>query len=562
MEAVRTTFSLRWKILFWFFVNLLVLSAAIFVFLRAQLHLDLNALIAGPTGDRLEAIAGPLAAQLYNQPKSQWGELLEGMAGRWRGAGVQTGWFRDAGTLLGGDLKVLPGAVQTQIVQHERRHHGPPVGRDGDSATGRGPQPARRGEPRRNEPPPDDFDGDGPFFDGLGMDGEPPPGPPEPPGPRREQSVPRRGMGTSAVGTHDKFILRVGEPGRYWIGVHLGEMETPGSTNLSPSVTLVFASDSLRGGGLLFDYYPWLGFAGGLVVVSVLIWLPFVTGVIGSLGRMMHTAEAVAQGSFRPAHTSRRGDELGRLSRALAHMGARLEEAAHGQKRFLGDTAHELLSPLARMEMALSILEQHPPPESRDRYIAQALEDVRYTSTLVQDLLAFAKAGLRVPGVALASVRLEDLVDQSVSREAAGGQVVVAVPEDLYVCADPELLVRALANTVRNAVRYAGHVGPVVITAGDGVDAEGAKVVTLQVADRGPGVPPEELDRLFEPFFRPETARTRETGGAGLGLAIVKSCVEACGGKVAVRNLTPTGLQVTFVLAATPPAPGKTPPPL
>jgi two-component system sensor histidine kinase CpxA len=68
------------------------------------------------------------------------------------------------------------------------------------------------------------------------------------------------------------------------------------------------------------------------------------------------------------------------------------------------------------------------------------------------------------------------------------------------------------------------------------------------VRDCGPGVPEEALHRLFDPFFRPESARTRETGGTGLGLAIVKSCIEACGGTVAVRNVEPSGLQVDFVL--------------
>ena len=73
----------------------------------------------------------------------------------------------------------------------------------------------------------------------------------------------------------------------------------------------------------------------------------------------------------------------------------------------------------------------------------------------------------------------------------------------------------------------------------------------MTVSDHGPGVPPEALDQLFDPFFRPETARTRETGGVGLGLAIVKSCVEACGGRVTVRNLEPVGLELTLTLQRT-----------
>ena len=121
----------------------------------------------------------------------------------------------------------------------------------------------------------------------------------------------------------------------------------------------------------------------------------------------------------------------------------------------------------------------------------------------------------------------------------------------------------ALGNVIRNALRYAAPVhadgdtysyrptltatgrpaGPITVSA----RTEGDQVI-FSVTDCGPGVPEEALHRLFDPFFRPESARTRETGGAGLGLAIVKSCIEACGGTVAVRNVQPSGLQVDFVL--------------
>ena len=72
----------------------------------------------------------------------------------------------------------------------------------------------------------------------------------------------------------------------------------------------------------------------------------------------------------------------------------------------------------------------------------------------------------------------------------------------------------------------------------------------LQVSDRGPGVPEESLAQLFDPFYRVDQARTRESGGVGLGLTIVKSCVEACRGTVTCRNLQPAGFQVEMVLQA------------
>ena len=224
-------------------------------------------------------------------------------------------------------------------------------------------------------------------------------------------------------------------------------------------------------------------------------------------------------------------------------MAGRLGEYVTGQKRFLGDIAHELCSPLARMEMALGILDQRADPAQRD-YVDDVREEVRAMSALVNELLSFSKAGLRTKDLELRAVPLAELCARVIAREAQGkADIIVNVGAALSVLADPDLLARALGNVLRNAVRYAGDAGPVTITA----TVRGADVL-LTIADSGPGVPPETLHRLFDPFYRPETARTREGGGAGLGLAIVKSCVEACGGSVAVKNTQPCGLEVAMTL--------------
>ena len=110
--------------------------------------------------------------------------------------------------------------------------------------------------------------------------------------------------------------------------------------------------------------------------------------------------------------------------------------------------------------------------------------------------------------------------------------------------ANEGLLLRAIANVLRNAIRYAGEAGPITVSA----ERDGSQVA-ITIADRGPGLPDEELEQVFTPFYRPDTARTRETGGSGLGLAIVRTCVEACGGTVTCRNGRP-GLEVVMRLGA------------
>ncbi len=114
---------------------------------------------------------------------------------------------------------------------------------------------------------------------------------------------------------------------------------------------------------------------------------------------------------------------------------------------------------------------------------------------------------------------------------------------DPQAIGDPELLQRALANLIRNAVRYAGDKGPITISC-----THEPETIVLKVTDCGPGVSEQFLQRVFDPFFRVDEARTRESGGVGLGLTIVKTCVEACQGTVSCRNRQPSGLEVVFRL--------------
>jgi two-component system, OmpR family, sensor histidine kinase CpxA len=110
------------------------------------------------------------------------------------------------------------------------------------------------------------------------------------------------------------------------------------------------------------------------------------------------------------------------------------------------------------------------------------------------------------------------------------------VQPDLTVLADRDLLVRALSNILRNAIRYAGAAGPIEISSEERKD-----IGIIRVSDCGPGM----ADKLrCSNLSTAESARTRETGGVGLGLAIVKTCVEACRGTVCCRNKSPKGLEV------------------
>ncbi len=280
-----------------------------------------------------------------------------------------------------------------------------------------------------------------------------------------------------------------------------------------------------------------------MILLSSLWWFPFVGGITRAIAQMTSATERIAEGRFDGMVDEQRGDEIGRLGTAINQMAGRLEGFVVGQKRFLGDIAHELCSPLARMEMALGILDQRLDDARRD-YVQDVREEVRHMSGLVNELLSFSKAGLRARDLPMDSVPLLDAVQRAIEREGVPvDRIQVAVATDLTVAGSADLLTRAVGNLVRNAIRYAGDAGPISVTA-TVLDGE----VRLTIADNGPGVPEEALSKLGEPFYRPDAARTREDGGVGLGLAIVRSCIEACQGTVTFRNRKPVGFEAELLL--------------
>ena len=209
----------------------------------------------------------------------------------------------------------------------------------------------------------------------------------------------------------------------------------------------------------------------------------------------------------------------------------------------------KLASPIARMELGLSIFEQRLKGEDQAR-LKDITEDVRHMSNLINELLNFTRAEIGREREAPQTVSLTPMILDAMEREGkAGVEIVNHVADGISVWAVESLLRRAVSNVLRNAVRYAGHEGPIEIMA----EKEGDKVL-VAVKDRGPGVPEASIQRLFEPFYRPEAARNRGSGGVGLGLAIVKTCVQACGGTVHAENRSPRGFSITLELFATKPS--------
>ena len=536
---MKIRFPLYAKILLWFFLNLVFLGLVFYAVFRMQFRFGLDSLLAGRAGDQIQAVSEIILNGLRERPRADWNEVLKGISEAYQ---IQFFVFRNDGGQIAGASLDLPPEVRERLIE-PRMGPQPELRRGNPWRPGLTPGSPPFGPRLRGGRPFSSSNAEPATFDSPVMDSnpfetfrpgqlyrDPALGPEFLPGTGPDR-FPRLDLPSRP--RFPKFMLRTKNPIRYWVLVRV-------PVSRQGPLALLAMSDSIR---VFFDYTPWIAIGSAVLLVSVLFWFPLVRGITHSISQMTQATERIAEGRFEVRVPSRRRDELGSLGQAINRMASRIASFLTGQKRFLGDIAHELCAPLARSEVALAILDRHANASQKD-YVQDVREEVQQMSQLVNELLSFSKAGLKQREIALAPVRLREIAERVVAREAHDCiPIDVRIEDSLQALGDPELLTRALANVIRNAARYAGNTGPISITA----ERHGSDVM-LRVADQGPGVPPEMLEQIFDPFFRVEASRSRETGGAGLGLAIVKACVEACRGSVAARNREPTGLQIEITL--------------
>lgn len=506
---MKARLSISAKILMLSFLNLLLLALVFFVFIRIQYRLDLSSLLLSPGRDRILAISRGLALQLPNTERADWNRLLASYTAT-TGASVYL--FDVEGKQKAGPSVNLPPAV-LDAIQHEQGQRMVPPDR------GLGEGPWRPQEDNGVLRP------GGPGPDHPGEDWLPPDGHPHPPLP-----------------AFPVFMVRTSAPARYWVGVHVPIFDR--ARMMPDETTLVWMFTSLWTNAFFFDYRPWLVAVLVVILVSGVCWLPLIRGLTRSISQLTGATGAIAEGKLDTRLSLRRRDELGQLSESINRMAERLAGYVSGQRRFLSDVAHELCSPIARIQVSLGILDQRA-QDNQKPYVEGVQEEVEHMSGLVNELLLFSRAQLSTSPAPLSLVRVAEAIQRVLDREAAEKvNIQTDVDEQLAVLANQEYLSRSLANVVRNAIRYAGDAGPITLVARakDGYAA-------ITISDVGPGIPEAELEAVFKPFYRPELARQRETGGVGLGLAIVRTCTEACGGTVTCRNRSPHGLEVELRFA-------------
>ena len=266
------------------------------------------------------------------------------------------------------------------------------------------------------------------------------------------------------------------------------------------------------------------------VITVSLIAVRWATRPLKTLG---DAADELGRNINRPPLAETGPAEVAQAARAFNTMQSRLAAYLRERTAVLAAMSHDLKTPITRLRLRAELLQD---VELRDKFE----RDLREMEGMVASALDFLRGmdNGEAPRPVDINALLESL--QSDLRET-GGVVTIEGRAEYPYPGRPQALKRCLANLLENAIKY-GKTARVVVNDGGGR-------LQISILDEGPGIPPEHLDRVFEPYYRVEGSRSRDTGGTGLGLAIAKNIAELHGGRIEIRNRPQGGLEVLLVLA-------------
>ncbi len=288
--------------------------------------------------------------------------------------------------------------------------------------------------------------------------------------------------------------------------------------------------------------------AGGLILLMAGIAPLVARRVTQPLRAIAAATERIADGEFDVRLASTRRDEFGTLMRNVDTMAASLGRLEQARRRWVAEIAHELRTPLTVLQGEIEALADGVRPLDQPA-IASLHEETRHLARLVDDLHQLALADLGALPCAMMATDVAAIARHAVARfqERAtrkGLALSLAVPAGpLPLFADGQRLAQLFSNLLENSLRYTDAPGRISFTIG--ADAECVRIV---VADSPPGVAPGECERLFDPLYRADAARSRKSGGSGLGLAIARAIVVAHGGTIAATPSAAGGLAITATL--------------
>jgi len=295
----------------------------------------------------------------------------------------------------------------------------------------------------------------------------------------------------------------------------------------------------------------------GTLALSGLLAVFLARSITGPILSVTRASERMAGGDFSVRVPVAGDAETARLARAFNAMAERVGEAYARQRDFVTNVTHDLRTPLTAIRgFAEALKDGTAATEAqREAALAAILAAADRMNGLVESLLELARIEGRAVGFAQRAVPARSLLEDAVGAcgpraEAHGARLAMAIEGEPVAWVDPGWLVRALVNVVDNALVHGREGGSVTLRARSIAHPEHGTMARLTVTDEGPGVPPDQLPRVFERFYRGDPARM--AGGTGLGLAIAREIVEANGGTIRLDPAPGRGMRATIDLPVPP----------
>ena len=282
------------------------------------------------------------------------------------------------------------------------------------------------------------------------------------------------------------------------------------------------------------------------LLASLILSFIFSRNLIAPINHLKQAAVKLSDGDLtaRAEIDPNRQDELGVLGRDFNSMATQLEQLISAQKRLLADISHELRSPLTRLKMATG-LAQMQTPEANQTYLLRIEKEANQLDKMIADVLQVSRLEANSQTLSLHQQSLQVIIDHVLNdaqfeAKQTNKQLLVEGQLNIDIRCDESLIASALENVLRNAIKYAAHTITLSLNISD--------AIYIEICDDGPGVEPQNLTKLCEPFFRQSDARDRTSGGTGLGLAIAKNAIAAHAGSLTLHNSQPNGLCVRIAL--------------
>ncbi|MDX1707262.1 MAG: HAMP domain-containing sensor histidine kinase [Desulfobacterales bacterium] len=245
----------------------------------------------------------------------------------------------------------------------------------------------------------------------------------------------------------------------------------------------------------------------------------------------------VGRGNLKHRVPLKKSDELRDLAEAFNTMTDRIRDMLHAKEQLLLDVSHELRTPLTRMKVALEFL--------ADSQAKQSLQgDTEEMEKMVSEILETARRQHKYENLKKQPTNLSDLIKQTTAafENQSPGVDIVDFPSEIEARIDPEQIKTVFENVLNNAIKYSeAENKPVEVTC-----KLQAPYAVIRIRDYGIGIPPEDLAHIFEPFYRVDKSRTKDTGGYGLGLSLCKTIMEAHDGKIEVQSTPREGTTVAL----------------